>query len=196
MDGGHFQFLAQLCLDCRHLIPVRRNDANTPIPMALQTGKDLLPNHINLSLIQVATGVVARSCPVHGQHIRLFMVLCHDDELPTIEFLIAKIDDHGMTAIVFPQKNGRSLRPCGNGRGEQTVGGEMVGLGERIPSPDFLAFLNVLVIQHIGELLKVSHNNDVVGTGKGQNSGGQSTWETPFTLSHIGYQYAKTVSSL
>ena len=76
------------------------------------------------------------------------MVLCHDDELPTIEFLIAEIDNFGMAAIVFPQENGRGLRPCGNRRGEQTVGGEMISLRERIPSPDSLTFLNVLVVQH------------------------------------------------
>ena len=124
------------------------------------------------------------------------MVFCHDNKLPTIEFLIVEIDDLVMTAVVFPQENGGSLRPCGNGEGEQTMGREMVSLQESIPSPDVLAFLDALAVQHIGELLKVSHNNDVLGTGKGQNSGGQSTWETPFTLSHIGYQYAKTVSSL
>ena len=30
-----------------------RDDADTPIPLSLQTGKDLLPNHIDLPLIQV-----------------------------------------------------------------------------------------------------------------------------------------------
>ena len=124
------------------------------------------------------------------------MVFCHDNKLPTIEFLIVEIDDLVMTAVVFPQENGGSLRPCGNGEGEQTMGREMVSLQESIPSPDVLAFMDALAVQHSGELLKVSHNNDVLGTGTGQNSGGQSTWETPFTLSHIGYQYAKTVSSL
>ena len=103
------------------------------------------------------------------------MVFCHDNKLPTIEFLIVEIDDLVMTAVVFPQENGGSLRPCGNGEGEQTMGREMVSLQESIPSPDFLAFLDALAVQHIGELLKVSHNNEVLGTGKGQNSGGQST---------------------
>ena len=32
----------------------------------------------------------------------------------------------------------------------------MISLRERIPSPDFLPFLNVLVVQHIGELLEIS----------------------------------------
>lgn len=125
------------------------------------------------------------------------MVFCHDNKLPTIEFLIVEIDDLVMTAVVFPQENGGSLRLCGNGEGEQTMGREMVSLSRRAYRPQISsAFLDALAVQHIGELLKVSHNDDVLGTGKGQNSGGQSTWETPFTLSHIGYQYAKTVSSL
>ena len=140
--------------------------------------------------------MVARHCPIHGQDIRLFMVRCHDDELSAIEFLVAEIDDLRMAAIMFPQKDSGSLRPCGDGGGEQTVGREMVDLRERIPRPDCLAVLEVFAVQHIGELLEISHNNNVLGTGKGQNSGGQSTWEPPFTLSHIGYQYAKTVSSL
>ena len=66
VNSSHFQILPQLCLDCRHLIPVRRDDADTPIPLSLQTGKDLLPNHIDLPLIQVTAGVVAERCPVHG----------------------------------------------------------------------------------------------------------------------------------
>lgn len=84
------------------------------------------------------------------------MVFCHDNKLPTIEFLIVEIDDLVMTAVVFPQENGGSLRLCGNGEGEQTMGREMVSLQESIPSPDFLAFLDALAVQHIGELLKVS----------------------------------------
>ena len=115
----------------------------------------------------MTASVVARYCPIHGQNIRRFMVLCNDNKLPTIEFLIVEIDNLGMIAVVFPQENGGSLRSCGNGGGEQTVGREMVSLRESIPSPDFLAFLDVLAVQHIGELLKVSHNNDVLGTGKG-----------------------------
>ena len=182
MDGSHFQFLAQLRLDCRHLIPVRRNDANTPIPLSFQAGKDLLSNHINLSLIQMSTGVVAGRCPVHGQHIRLFMVLRHDDELSAIEFLVAEIDDLGMTAVMFPQENSRSLRPCGNRRREQTVGGEMVGLRERIPSQDLLAFLNVLVVQHIGKLLEISTMTIFMALAKASTPVAKSTCEASSTM--------------
>ena len=173
VDSSHLQFLAQLRLDCRHLIPVRRDDANTPIPLSFQTGKDLLPNHIDLPLVQMASGVVPRHRPIHGHDIRFFMVLRHDDELPTIEFLIAEIDDLGMAAVVFPQKDSRSLWPCGNGGGEQTVGGEMISFLERVPFPDLLAFLDVLAIQHIGELLEIAYNHDILGAGKGQYAGGQ-----------------------
>ena len=168
MDGGYFQVLAQLCLDCRHLISVWCNDPDALIPLSRQIWEYLLPNHVDLSLIQVTSGMVARRCPIHGQDIRLFMVLCHDDELPTVEFLVAEIDDFGMAAIVFPQENRGSLRPCGNGRGEQTVGREMVDLRERIPRPDRLAVLEVFAVQHIGKLLEISHNDDITSTCKGE----------------------------
>ena len=173
MDGSHFQSLAQLGLDRRHLVSVRRDDANTPISLSFQAGKDLLSDHINLSLVQMATGVVAGRCPVHGQDIRFFMVLCHDDEFPAIEFLVAEIDDLGMAAIVFPQKDSRSLWPCSNRRGEQTVGGEMVSLRERILFPDFLAFMDILAVQYIGKLLEIAYNDDIPGAGEGQYTGGQ-----------------------
>ena len=101
------------------------------------------------------------------------MVLCHDDELPTVEFLVAEIDDFGMAAIVFPQENRGSLRPCGNGRGEQTVGRKMVDLWKRIPRPDCLAVLEVFAVQYIGKLLEISHNDDVTSTGKSQYTSGQ-----------------------
>ena len=93
MDGGHFQVSAQLHLDCRHLIPVRRDDADAFIAFLLQLREDFFPDHIDLPLIQVTTGMVSRRCPVHGQDIWLFVVLRHDDEFPTVEFLVAEIDD-------------------------------------------------------------------------------------------------------
>ena len=117
--------------------------------------------------------MVSRCCPIHGQDIRLFVVLRHDDEFPAVEFLVAEIDDLGMATVVLPQENGRSLRPCGNGGGEQAVGREMVDFRERIPRPDRLAVLKVFAVQHIGELLKISHNDDIFGAGEGQHAGGQ-----------------------
>ena len=53
------------------------------------------------------------------------------------------------------------------------MGGEMIRLREGIPSPDFLTFLNVLAVQHIGKLLKISHNDDIFGTGEGKCASGQ-----------------------
>ena len=48
--------------------------------------------------------------------------LCHDDELPTVEFLVAEIDDFGMAAIVFPQENRGSLGHVAMAEEKQTVG--------------------------------------------------------------------------
>ena len=50
---------------------------------------------------------------------------------------------------------------------------EMVGLWERIPLPDFLAFLSILTVQHIRELLEISYDDDVFGTGEGKYASGQ-----------------------
>ena len=36
-----------------------------------------------------------------------------------------------------------------------------------------LAVLKVFAVQHIGELLKISHNDDILGAGEGQHAGGQ-----------------------
>ena len=59
---------------------------------------------------------------------------------------------------------------------------EMVGLRERIPLPDFLAFLSILTVQHIRELLKISYDDDVFGTGKGEDTSGQI-----LSLIHISF---------
>ena len=53
------------------------------------------------------------------------------------------------------------------------MGGEMVSLREGIPSPDFFAFLDILAVQHIGELLEIAYNDDVLGAGESQYAGGR-----------------------
>ena len=50
---------------------------------------------------------------------------------------------------------------------------EMIGLRERVPFPNLLTSLDVLAVQHIGKLLEISHNDDVVSTGKRQYTSGQ-----------------------
>ena len=53
------------------------------------------------------------------------------------------------------------------------MGGEMVSLREGISPPDFFAFPDILAVQHIGELLEISHDDDIPGAGEGQYAGGQ-----------------------
>ena len=128
--------------------------------------EELLFDHINLPLIQAATGVVSRRCPIHRQYIRLVVVSRHNDQLPAIEFLIAEIDDLGMTTIVLPQQHRRRLRPCHQSRGEQTVCGKMIGFRKRVPVPYRLTGLNISAVQNIGKLLEIANDYDISGTSK------------------------------
>ena len=84
------------------LIPIRRDNADALEILLMQPGKHLLLDDIDLALVEMPTGVIAGSRPVHGQHIRLIMVLCHNDQLSMVELLIAEVDDLRMTAVVFP----------------------------------------------------------------------------------------------
>lgn len=59
----------------------------------MQPRKHLLLDDIDLALVEMPTGVITGNRPVHGQHIRLIMVFCHNDQLSVVELLIAEIDD-------------------------------------------------------------------------------------------------------
>ena len=51
--------------------------------------------------------------------------------------------------------------------------GKMIGLRQRITGPYGFAGTGVFSIQNIGELLKISNNHDIPGTGQGQHTGCQ-----------------------
>ena len=56
-------------------------------------------NH--LPLVQVAPGVISGDGVIHGQHIRLPVVLGHDDQFAAIELLVAEIDNFRVAAVVL-----------------------------------------------------------------------------------------------
>ena len=116
VDGNRFNAASQLALKRSYLIPIRCNDTNASVSFFLQVWKNFFLNHINLPLIQAATGVVSRRCPIHRQYIRLVVVSRHNDQLSAIEFLIAEINDLGVTAIMLPQQHRGCLRPCRQSR--------------------------------------------------------------------------------
>ena len=103
VDGVHLVSISQLLADGCHLVPIRRNNADALEILLMQPRKHLLLDDINLALVEMPTGVIAGSRPVHGQHIRLIMVFGHDDQLSMVELLIAEVDDFGVAAVVFPQ---------------------------------------------------------------------------------------------
>ena len=92
----------------------------------MQPRKYLLLDDINLSLVEMSAGVIAGSRPVHGQYIRFIMILCHNDQLPMVELLVAEVDDLRVAAIVLPQQCDRRILPYFQRRGQQTVGRKAV----------------------------------------------------------------------
>ena len=173
MDGVHLVSISQLLADGCHLVPIRRDNADALEILLMQPRKHLLLDDINLALIEMPTGVIAGSRPVHGQHIRLIMVLRHDDQLSVVELLVAEIDDLRVAAVVFPQQCNRRFLPYFQCRGQQTVGRKTIPLIQGILLPDSIAGADVVLCQHIGKLLQVSDNHDIPCTGKCQHPGGQ-----------------------
>ena len=121
MDGVHFIGITQLLADSCHLIPVGRNNADALVVLLLKSRKHLLLNHVDLTLVEMSTGMVACGCPVHGQHIRLIVILSHDNQLPMIELLIAEVNDLRMAAVVFTQQRDRCIPPYSQCRRKQAV---------------------------------------------------------------------------
>ena len=78
MDGGHLQ-IPQLGVDGCSLVFVGSDDPAALIAPFRQAGQNLLPDNIDLPLVQVAPGVVSGGGVIHGQYVRLPAVLGHDD---------------------------------------------------------------------------------------------------------------------
>ena len=108
---------------------------------------------IDLTLIDVSPRVVSRNGSIQGQYIRLIMIFGHDDQLTVIEFLVAEIDDLRVAAVVFPQQRDRHGLPCFQRGGEQVMDGKVISFLKRILLPDGIAGADVILCQHIGELL-------------------------------------------
>ena len=139
----------------------------------MQPRKHLLLDDIDLALVEMPTGVITGNRPVHGQYIRLIMVFCHNDQLSMVELLIAEVDDFGVATVVFPQQRNRCVLPYFQCRGQQTVGRKAIPLIQGILLPNGITGANVILCQHIGELLQVPDDHDIPRAGEGQHAGGQ-----------------------
>ena len=170
MNRVDFKAASQLFPNRLRLIPIRRDDSDAFIASLFQAREHLLPNHVDLPLIETASGMVPRRGAVHRQNIRLSAVFRHDDQPAAIKFLIAEIDDFRMTTVVFPQKNGGGLRPCRCGRGQQAVAREAIDFREIAAHPNFFALPGVFAVQHVRELPEIPHDDDISGAGKRQNA--------------------------
>ena len=136
----------------------------------MQPRKHLLLDDIDLALIEMTAGMVTGSRPVHCQHIRLIVILRHNDQLPIVKLLIAEVDDFRMAAVVFTQQRNRCVLPYFQCRGQQAVSRKAISLIQGILLPNGIAGTNVILCQHIGELLQVPNNHDIPCAGKCQNA--------------------------
>ena len=118
MDGVHLISISQLLADGCHLIPIRRNNADALEILLMQPRKHLLLDDIDLALIEMTAGMVTGRRPLHCQHIRLIVILRHNDQLPIVKLLIAEVDDFRMAAVVFTQQRNRCVLPYFQCRGQ------------------------------------------------------------------------------
>ena len=149
VDGVHLISISQLLADGWHLIPIWCDNTDALEILLMQPRKYLPLNDVDLSLIEMSTGVVAGSCPVHGQYIRLIMVFGHDDQLSMVELLIAEVDDFWVATVVFPQQRNRCVLPYFQCRGQQAVSRKAIPLIQGILLPNGIAGTNVILRQHI-----------------------------------------------
>ena len=144
--------IAQLLADSGHLIPVRRDDADALEILSMQHGKHLLPDDVDLSLVEMPAGVIACRCPVYSQHIRLTVIFCHHDQLPVVELLVAEVDDLWVATVMFTQQCNRCILPYFPCRGQQAVGRKAITLIQSILLPNGITGTDILRCQHVGEL--------------------------------------------
>ena len=72
------------------MISVWRNNADALVMLPAQLWEHFLTDNIDLALVHMTTGVAPGSCAVHSQYVRFILILCHDNKLSTIEFLVAE----------------------------------------------------------------------------------------------------------
>ena len=173
VDGVHLISISQLLADGCHLIPIWRDNTDALEILLMQPRKHLLLDDIDLALVEMPTGVITGNRPVHGQYIRLIMILRHNDQLPVVELLVAEVDDFWVAAVVFPQQRSRCVLPYFQRRGQQAVRRKAIPLIQGILLPNGIAGANVILRQHIRELLQVPNNHDIPCTGEGQYPGSQ-----------------------
>ena len=153
--------IAQLPAYRGDLITVWRYNTNAIVIFLPKVRDHLLLDHVDLTLICASPRMVSRNCTVHCQRIRFVIILCHNNQLPVIELLIAKVDDLRMAAVVLSQQCGRCIRPCFQSGKKHAVCREMVSLLKRIFLPNCIAYFDISLRHYIWKLLQVSDYHDI-----------------------------------
>ena len=170
MDCIYFIVASKLFPNGSGLISIWRDNPDALIILPTELRENFLLDDINLTLVDVPTCVVSGGCSIHSQHIWFIIVLRHYNQLTSIEFLVAEVDDLRMTAIMFPKQRDRGSWPCLQCRREQAVCGKVIAFSQRIGLPYRFTSLNICLRQDIGQLIQVPYNHNVSCTGKCQNS--------------------------
>ena len=173
MNRRHLPVVSQLLSDGRRLIPIRRNHADIRKPLPSQYREHFLPDDIDLALIQMPPGMISRRRAVHGQHILLTVILRQDDQFSIVKLLIEKFGDFRMASVVLPQQHGRCVPPDSGSRGQHTVGSKVIAFIKTVTVPDLVCNPDILLCQHIWQLLLITDNHNISGTGECQHTGGQ-----------------------
>ena len=151
-----------------YLIVVGRDYAYVVIPR--QRGKDFLTYHIYLTLVILCRGMVALSGKIGTKHILLAMVVGHDDQVASIELLIAEIDDAWMASVVFTEHGLGHIPDDSTDRLQETVLGTVIPIGDMVLLHDGSQFGSVFFRYHIGQLERIADYHGIVCTSESQGT--------------------------
>ena len=167
MNGPCFNFV-QLIVESIHLIIIWCY--NSYAVEIFQFRQHFFLHHIYLTLIIVVYGMITLHRPYSTQHVILALILCHNEQVSSIEFLITEINNTRMTTIMLPKQSFRNTHDHIQNRLQETVLCAIISLGDIVLLHDNIEFFPIFICHHIWKLQSVSYNNSIPCTRQSQRT--------------------------
>ena len=98
------------------------------------------------------------------------MVAGHDEQVASIELLVAEIDDARMASVVLTEHGLGHISDDSADRLQETVLGTVIPIGDMVLLHDGSQFCPVFIRHHIGQLERVADYHGIVCTSESQGT--------------------------
>ena len=114
--------------------------------------------------------MVALSGKIGTKHILLTMVAGHDEQVASIELLVAEIDDAWMASVVLTEHGLGHILDDSADRLQETVLGTVIPIGDMLLLHDGSQLRSVFFRYHIGQLERITDYHGIVCTSESQGT--------------------------